>query len=74
MKHVEIFTGPRCGYCSAAKSLLQQLGMAYTERDVRDPDVLNEMRERLPRSRTIPQIFIDGEHIGGYDDLRLKFG
>ena len=74
MKDVEIFTGPRCGYCTAAKSLLQQLGMSYTERDVRDPEVLQEMRVRLPRSKSIPQIFIDGEHIGGYDDLRLKFG
>ena len=74
MKDVEIFTGPRCGYCTAAKSLLQQLGMSYTERDVRDPEVLQEMRARLPRSKSIPQIFIDGEHIGGYDDLRLKYG
>ena len=74
MKDVEIFTGPRCGYCTAAKSLLQQLGMSYTERDVRDPEVLQEMRVRLPRSKSIPQIFIDGEHIGGYDDLRLKYG
>ncbi|NNE21002.1 MAG: glutaredoxin 3 [Rhizobiales bacterium] len=74
MKDVEIFTGPRCGYCTAAKSLLEHLGMAYAERDVSDPAVLKEMRERLPRSKSIPQIFIDGEHIGGYDDLRLKFG
>ena len=42
--------------------------------DVRDPGVLKEMRERLPRARTIPQIFIDGEHVGGYDDLKFRFG
>jgi len=74
MKEVEIFTGPRCGYCHAAKALLGQLGLTYTERDVSDPVVRDEFRERLPRAKTIPQIFIDGEHIGGYDDLKLKLG
>lgn len=74
MKDVEIFTGPMCGYCTAAKALLDQLSMAYTERNVKDPEVMKEMRERLPTARTIPQIFIDGEHVGGYDDLRAKLG
>ena len=72
MKDVEIFTGPMCGYCTAAKALLDQHAMAYTERNVRDPEVMNEMRERLPGAKTIPQIFIDGEYVGGYDDLRAK--
>ena len=73
MKDVEIFTGPRCGYCHAAKALLQQLGFGFTERDVTDPEVMKEMRQRFPHARTIPQIIIDGEHVGGYDDLRAKY-
>lgn len=74
MKKVEIFTGKNCGYCIAAKQLLTTRKMGFVERDVADPNVLNEMRERLPRARTIPQIFIDGKHIGGYDDLRAHLG
>ena len=69
---IEMFTGPGCSYCEAAKSLLLRRQLAFTERDVSDPAVLVEFRERLPRVRSIPQIFIDGEHIGGYEDLELK--
>ena len=72
MKEIEIFTGPECGYCEAAKSLLQRHGLAFTERDVSQPEVLAEFQQRLPRVRSIPQIFIDGEHIGSYEDLELK--
>ena len=72
MKDIEIFTGPGCGYCDAAKELLKSRELAFTERDVSDQTVAREFRERLPRVRSIPQIFIDGEHIGGYEDLELK--
>ena len=72
MKDIEIFTGPGCGYCDAAKELLNSHELPFTERDVSDQAVLREFRERLPRVRSIPQIFIDGEHIGGYEDLELK--
>ncbi|MDT8343708.1 MAG: glutaredoxin domain-containing protein [Thermohalobaculum sp.] len=68
---IEIFTGPGCGYCEAAKALLRDRGLSYAERDVSDPATLAEMRARLPRSRSIPQVFVDGTHVGGYDDLRL---
>ncbi|MGI9389959.1 MAG: glutaredoxin domain-containing protein [Boseongicola sp.] len=70
---VEIFTGPNCGYCSAAKSLLDKRGIGYAERDMQDATVRQEFADRLPRMRSIPQIFIDGEHIGGFEDLRLRF-
>lgn len=72
MKQIEIFTGPECGYCEAAKALLKRHELTYTERDVSQPDVLAEFQRRLLRVRSIPQIFIDGEHIGGYEDLELK--
>ena len=71
MKDIEIFTGPGCGYCEAAKTLLKRRGLSYTERDVSEPAVLVEFSERLPRVKSIPQIFIYGEHIGGYEDLEL---
>ena len=68
---VEIFTGPNCGYCSAAKQLLTQHGLAFTEFDVSDVRVRDDFRARLPRTKSVPQIFIDGVHIGGYEDLKL---
>jgi glutaredoxin 3 len=69
MTRIEIFTGAGCGYCTAAKRLLSARKLTFIERDVSDPEVLAEMRRRLPNARTIPQIFMGGEHIGGYDDL-----
>lgn len=72
MRDIEIFTGPGCSHCRAAKALLKTHKLTFTERDVSDSAVLAEFRERLPRSRSLPQIFVDGEHIGGLEDLRLK--
>ena len=71
MQDIEIFTGPGCSYCEAAKALLKDSGLAFTERDVSDPAVGAEFHERLPRVRSIPQVFIGGSHIGGYEDLKL---
>jgi len=70
--NIEIFTGQNCNYCDAAKKLLKSRSMAFVERDVGEPETLAEFRERLPRVRSIPQIFIDGEHIGGFEDLQLR--
>jgi glutaredoxin 3 len=70
MKPVEIYTTPLCGYCHAAKRLLTQKGVAFTEIDVsRDPAQRAVMTERAHGGRTVPQIFIGGQHIGGCDDL-----
>lgn len=70
MKPVEIYTTPLCGYCHAAKRLLTQKGVAYTEFDVsRDPAQRAAMMARAPGSRTVPQIFIGDTHVGGCDDL-----
>ncbi len=66
---IEIFTGPGCGYCEKAKALLQEKGMAFAERDIAEAGSLEELRRRLPRSRSIPQVFVAGAHIGGYEDL-----
>ncbi|EPX84359.1 Glutaredoxin, GrxC family [Rubellimicrobium thermophilum DSM 16684] len=70
MALIEIYTSPTCGYCHAAKRLLQRKGAAFTEIDVtRDPARRAEMVERAGGRRTVPQIFIDGRHVGGCDDL-----
>jgi glutaredoxin 3 len=69
MAKIEIYTTPFCGYCARAKSLLDHKGASYDEMDVMmDDKKRGEMRERSRRS-TVPQIFINGQHIGGSDDL-----
>lgn len=67
---VEIYTTPICPYCYAAKALLQQKKVSYAETDVsRDDGLRSAMVERAGGRKTVPQIFINGAHIGGCDDL-----
>jgi glutaredoxin 3 len=67
---VIVYTTPFCGYCGAAKRLLVTKGAQFTEIDVMfESERRNEMIERSGGRRTVPQIFIDGRHIGGFDDL-----
>ncbi|WP_428667673.1 glutaredoxin 3 [Reyranella sp.] len=69
MAKIEIYTTMWCGYCARAKSLLEKKGAAYQEMDVmEDAAKRAEMRERSRRT-TVPQIFINGQHIGGSDEL-----
>jgi len=66
---VVVYSQPFCGYCSAAKRLLKEKGAEFAEVDVMmEAGRRDEMIERSGR-RTVPQIFIDGRHVGGYDDL-----
>ncbi len=70
MAKVEIYTSPTCGYCHAAKRLLTQKGVDYSETNVvAQPDKRPEMERRAHGRRTVPQIFINGAHVGGCDDL-----
>jgi glutaredoxin 3 len=70
MAKVEIYTTMLCGYCYRAKKLLQERGAAFTEIDVMtDGKLRDEMRRRAGGRTSVPQIFIDGEHVGGCDDL-----
>ena len=70
MKPVEIYSSPFCGFCHRAKQMLTSKGVAFTEIDVIEhPDRRAEMVERANGGRTVPQIFIDGAHVGGCDDL-----
>lgn len=70
MARVEIYTKWGCGYCSAAKALLDRKGAAYEEYDITMGGPRRaEMRERVPGAVTVPQIIIDGRAIGGSDEL-----
>jgi glutaredoxin 3 len=70
MARVEIYTKFGCPYCARAKALLQQKGVEYEEYEVNTlPGKRDEMMERSGGRHTVPQIFIDGKHVGGSDDL-----
>jgi len=70
MKPVEIYTSPLCGFCHAAKRLLTEKGVSYSEINVlANPGRKAEMIARASGGRTVPQIFIGGVHVGGCDDL-----
>ena len=70
MARVEIYSTMFCGYCARAKSLLDRKGVAYENIDViEDGAKREEMLARSGGRQTVPQIFIDGEHIGGADEL-----
>lgn len=70
IKKVEIYTTKTCPYCDRAKRLLTKKGVAYHEIDVsNDPDTRQAMTDRANGRRTVPQIFIANESIGGCDDL-----
>ena len=70
MKTVEIYTSPLCGFCHAAKRLLNSKGVSFSEIDVlSDPARKPEMIKRANGGRTVPQIFIGDIHVGGSDDL-----
>lgn len=69
MPHVVMYTTAICPYCVRAKVLLQRKGVDYEERRIEGSrELMREMLERSQR-RTVPQIFIDDLHVGGFDDL-----
>ena len=71
MKSVTIYTGPLCNYCDAAKRLLSRNNVKYKEIDISTVDgAMHEMISKANGKRTIPQIFFDDQHMGGYDDVR----
>jgi glutaredoxin 3 len=70
MAQVEMYTTMWCPYCARARALLEKKGVAYTEIDLMDePGRRSEMVQRAGGRSTVPQIFIDDEHIGGSDEL-----
>ena len=71
MARVTVYTTQMCPYCVQAKRLLGERSIPYDEIDVSDDVALrDEMVQRAGGKRTVPQIFIDGAHVGGYIELR----
>ena len=71
MTNVTIYTGPYCNYCDAAKRLLTRNNVPYKEINVAEVDgAKDEMIKKANGRKTIPQIFFNDEHIGGYDEVR----
>jgi len=69
MSNIEIYTRPGCGYCTHAKQLLTSKGLTFTEYDVyKQPEKINEMKSRT-QGRTYPQLLINNQIIGGFEDL-----
>lgn len=70
MAEVIVYSGPACPYCVRAKELLKRKGVSFTEYNVKEDAVrFEEMLGKSNGRKTIPQIFINGQHIGGSDDL-----
>ena len=71
MKKITIYTGPLCNYCDAAKRLLTRNNAPYKEINIALVEgAMDEMIKKAKGKRTIPQIFFNDEHIGGYDEVR----
>ena len=68
--NIEIYTWSRCPFCIRAKALLDQKSVDYTEYCIDgDEDARDQMAERTQCKRSVPQIFVDGQHLGGCDDI-----
>ena len=71
MKNITMYTGPMCNFCEAAKRLFARNNLSYKEIDISTKDGLrDEMIKKANGKRTIPQIFFDDHHVGGYVELR----
>ena len=68
-KKVEIYSRSNCSYCDMAMNFFDSKGIKYDVYSADDPKIFEEMLERNPQARTVPQIFIDDKLIGGYTDL-----
>ena len=71
MKKVTVYMGPSCAFCDAAKRLLVRNNISFQEINISSEEgKMEEMLEKTNGKRTIPQIFFDKNHIGGYVELR----
>ena len=72
MKNVTVYMGPRCAFCDAAKRLLVRNNIPYKEINIALEDgKMDEMLNKSNGKRTIPQIFFDDRHVGGFEELRV---
>ncbi len=66
---VIIYGKPSCGFCTKAKNFCTDRALEFTYKDVMSEAFMDELKEKLPDVRSVPQIFIGTDHIGGYNDL-----
>ena len=67
-----IYGKTNCGYCTKAKALLKTKGIEYEEKNIAEGYNIQDLLELVPNARTMPQIWLDGEHLGGYFELEKK--
>ena len=65
-----VWSKDACPFCVQAKALLEARGIEYEERNVSTDWTREQLLEAVPNARTLPQIFLDDQHIGGFTDLR----
>jgi glutaredoxin len=68
-----VWSKNNCPYCDQAKSLLTQKGIAFEERKIGQGWTREQLLESVPTARTVPQIYLNGEYVGGYTELKAKF-
>ena len=67
-----VWSKPACPSCTKAKNLLKNKGIEYEEKNIAEGYNIQDLLELVPNARTMPQIWLDGEHLGGYDRLEAK--
>jgi glutaredoxin 3 len=72
MTRAIVWTKDACPYCVAAKALLEQQGIDYEEKKIGVDHTREQLLEAVPTARTVPQIFLDGTHVGGFSELKQK--
>jgi glutaredoxin 3 len=72
MKKAIVWSKDQCPYCVQAKSLLESKGIEYEERNVSKDWTKEQLLEAVPTARTLPQIFLEEEYVGGFNELRKK--
>jgi len=66
---ITIYGKPSCGFCTKAKNFVQSRGLEYEYKDVQTATFMEELKTAMPEVRSVPQIWVNGDHIGGYNDL-----
>ena len=67
-----VWSKPMCPFCDKAKNLLKTKGIEYEERNIAEGWKIQDLLEQVPNAKTMPQIWLDDEHIGGYYELEAK--
>lgn len=71
---IEIYGKPNCPMCTASKQLLDQRGLAYNYLQLGEDFTREQILEKAPGAKVFPQIFVDGQNIGSFNELRSKIG